>query len=461
MRSKSCQLNKVCLLVLAVMLAVSGCTPIEIVTKSQTAEPPTLEVLPSSTVTPRPSATAVSGTTPTLVPLPASSFTPEPSATLVSVEEPFPDILFYIGGDGTDICPSEDKTQIWFSAYPYEAFQLLSPDPAIDYKYPEWSPDGKWIAYVESKPSLISEWEPNPVITGTDTVWIMRPDGSEQHEVSEGITSTIGQYLQGSGVSCVVTSSTINPLIWSPDGQHIVIVRAGLENGYPYYSYYLTDVNSGNTQLLLTTQKQHSTPTWISNDQIIFVGDQGMVEVFHITDNDLFDITTFPFPLEVQPETIWFFLRQTDDYTLMGGFFNGVTGISPKPTYQSIWNLNIATGEWEKITDLNVEGWGAPQFGNQMAALFRGQEIIILDPLTWQTIDTLALPADMETRHKKFIPNELDIVSFLGSVGEENEGLWAIRLQPVNQEPDLILDLSYFLSIIGSEKHVFNYSFRP
>lgn len=94
----------------------------------------------------------------------------------------------------------------------------LTDGSALD-RYPRWSPDGQWIAYVR----------------GTDqgrhnSLWIMRSDGSTAH----GIIS--------------LTAEEILQLTWSPDSQHLLYRSQSTDNRSDYRAVVIDQ--NGNSLLI-------------------------------------------------------------------------------------------------------------------------------------------------------------------------------------------------------------------
>jgi WD40 repeat protein len=95
-------------------------------------------------------------------------------------------------------------------------------EPGITSREPAWSPDGAWIAYRGGR------------YDGEHGIWLVRPDGSEDHQVTD-------QQEPDGGMTAVPH--------WSPDGRRIVSVQGG-----PGAEHLFTvDAGGANRRALPTT----------------------------------------------------------------------------------------------------------------------------------------------------------------------------------------------------------------
>ena len=111
----------------------------------------------------------------------------------------------------------------------------LDVNHAIDESLPSWSPDGKWIAMVRS------EWGSDISIHG-DQIWLMRPDGSEAHPLTQDHEAIHGQP------------------IWSPDGRFLLYDIDSLGISGAHSGINILDIETGDVYEIAPSGNR---PAWL------------------------------------------------------------------------------------------------------------------------------------------------------------------------------------------------------
>jgi hypothetical protein len=419
----------------------------------------------SSTPTPTQTETLLPASTPKQESIPTYTSTPIP----IVENLPLPDLLLEVSGGGDEFCMLKDMDEIWFLTS-HGTYQPLLSSPDVNYHFPAWSPDGEWIAFVESRPAIVFEDDlPSAVITGTDTIWIMHPDGSELRAVGESLPNALMSHPMGIGLGCDVWAQIDFSPRWSPNGIYLAYVHS--TNMSTLFSYYLTDVKSGITSLILTTHSDPSDFIWLpSGNQFLLESpdEAGTFKQVTIRAMDKIEVETIShaLPKELEESQRHFFEATDNDNILRGYFFSDGTNISPTAKQSSIWELNIATGEWKQLIELQKEIWYGSQIGSRWGLWYihKTNIMIIFDKANWDEIGKLVLPSDMEIHGNL---QELETYGpdwriFQASTSTVQDGIWAIRLEPGIAKPVLLWDVAaLFAAGADPGKYFTGYTFRP
>lgn len=382
-----------------------------------------------------------------------------------------PDLLFSVTRASRYACMTPGSAEIWLAAYPYTAPKALLRSSEADYLYPSWSPDGQWIAYVESKPEIIPEDKlAQPLkISGADTVWVIRPDGSERRQVSEPFPSAVFSHLMGINVACDDLAFINSVLEWSPDGNDLVFVQSSLGSGMKWtHTYYLTDINTGKTQELFS-QSRLAKVLWLpQNHQLLIQSDTEAFHQIDIQDVDHVQVQerTFALPAEANNELSNYEFQTIDQPGYLYGIFEYENTNYQKDFDErvAIWKLDLASDHWENVIQLPVKDWYKTQILTDRVITCDAatKKIGFLDPLNWTMNDGMQLPFNLN-----FICNFQEFVDetgntwglFEGSTDETGLGLWAVPLRPDKEsEPRLLLPYTF---ILGEVSDVSYFAFQP
>jgi hypothetical protein len=338
-------MHNVCATLVTIVL-VAACVP------SRTEQPATFMVPTAISETPpytptNASADTVEPLTPTTTPLPAVI----PASTSGSSD--LPDLALGLGsGEPEFVCTNEARGQIWLTTYPYITVTiLLADEKGTSYSQPRWSPDGQWIAFVKSDPR-----------STTDSIWTIRPDGSEMHKVSDEFPR---QEVTVSGV-CVPNAGIINLIGWSPDGRWLTFFYRHLEadQTIEQKDWYLVNIEQGQTRLI---QKEIQLPllsTWSPDGlQLAFADDLPRIDwrvphgtkqitVLEVEQSALLTSDAFSLPSEVPGsfEVDQLFWGKSGSVLYASLYDTAYRPLGESPSF--LWRLDVQQKEWQKETDL-------------------------------------------------------------------------------------------------------------
>jgi Tol biopolymer transport system component len=115
---------------------------------------------------------------------------------------------------------------------------VLSGDASV--RDPLWSPDGKWIAYGCDEGRSEDE-------RGMHDIWLMRPDGSENHAVTEGSSDTTEGRMH------------FELYCWSPGSDRLCTVGWRLDGlGVEHGGLYLVEVEAGGLSEIFANRRESS-----------------------------------------------------------------------------------------------------------------------------------------------------------------------------------------------------------
>ncbi len=110
--------------------------------------------------------------------------------------------------------------------------QAISDDQSVEDSVAAWSPDGSWIAFGRRPPRTAAGRQ----------LWLMRPDGSEAHPITEDPEFNYG------------------PPYWSPNGRFLLFQRYSLLEQQSDPGVWMLDIESGKQTELAASGMQ---PQWL------------------------------------------------------------------------------------------------------------------------------------------------------------------------------------------------------
>jgi len=301
--------------------------------------------------------------TSTQILLPPLSVTASQIPSITSSRLNFPELLINIGEAYPlracrkgEFSSAYSLGRVMLARYSYDQVNELLSDKDTGFYSPIWSPDGKWIAYITLVPKVSQSY----VLTGgtgirtefngSDSIWLMRPDGTEKHRIGDALARSEIQLPKS---SCNATGGIFSLNGWSSNGQWISFQYAPVPAPSTLGSesnLYAINIASGETQLLAKSISYLSS-RWSPKSArlaVIPFGDR-QVDVISVEPTNAKPLT-FSVPIS-QPDTTelkdirWSY----DEKSLIAVTENQRLNYSP----QTIWRINIETGQWTLLATLD------------------------------------------------------------------------------------------------------------
>jgi hypothetical protein len=150
---------------------------------------------------------------------------------------------------GIGFDPLPGTTEIWESTYPFNDKRVLLPHTEnTNYFSPIYSPDGEWIAYIVSKPVFdYAGRAMTPGVYGSDSIWIMRKDGTDKRQISPSFASTYVVIDHNRYYSQRIETY----MDWSPDGNYLHFYYQNYDTvNHTWMELYILDSTSGKCSLV-------------------------------------------------------------------------------------------------------------------------------------------------------------------------------------------------------------------
>lgn len=382
------------------------------------------------------------------------------------------DLLLGIVRDDRDFCNILGNEEIWISKYPYHDTLTLLADDHSDYQMAKWSPDGGWIAYVESKPEIVfSDNVDMSAVKGTAKVWLVRPDGSEKHPVSDAIPAVIYSRIVGNVYTCS-DLSFISYLSWSPDGKFLVFVRTWVNKGIRGTAeFYITEIATGNTNMFLSQGGGYKDIFWRFDENNFFLqSDNDQLLEVNVQNIENIQIKSTPliFPEKVRSFKYIKFLPSGNELKPYAIFYMQADNSTSPNTSDAerviILRLDLLSRNWSEIVELPLQFFSEKGVLNDAIILCDNDHgYKVFDSKNGELLGVVEIPSDLDYRACSFTEvdsgdNNLWVI-FKGTKNKE-EGLWASALIPGSDEdpPELVFNTSKFLD---SPSEISFFSYQP
>jgi hypothetical protein len=296
--------------------------------------------------------------------------------------------------------------------------------------------------------------------TGTDSIWIMRGDGSDKKKISDDIPSVL---IRSSFYNaCFEETRVLFPLNWSQDGKYIAFVQSTWDKG-PAYNYYAVDLASGNTQFLLS-QHFSALPVWLA-DNTVAISDKGVIKLIKGLGTNNLTKTEISYPPSIPIESESYVSNLNNGKDLVVSFRIGSTLTSPVPKQVSVWAFNPISEEWKQLTTIDKKTWGIPDVGNKLVALCEEKVITLINLNSWKTISQITsdnlntdwIKCGLLRRVQQYARNDLFVLAVNSGSTLELE---VIITGDQNSEIKTLIDSSAF-SQIPEGVQILDFSLSP
>jgi hypothetical protein len=355
-----------------------------------------------------------------------------------------PNLIIHTVKEGRDECIPVGKGNAWTTQSPYVQINSFLSSDNTNILKSSWSPNGEWIAYIESKPSTSAIGEENPVEDGTDQVWIIRPDGTGKRAVGEALISAdllLSNY-------CVRFQYIFPDLFWSPDSRYIIYPYIAQVMPQVEWVYLLYDLETEN--LLKYRNLRGNTPIeWSTQgDQLLMVKDDGSIIVTQINSGKIDERDSIDFPqadANYFNEVAW---GQDDQSIIALISFRWKPGA---PVYDSIWEFELSTREWSKKFDYQQLGVKYSEnmftnFGKTKAQIWSTlpiSQFYILDFKTWVVsgpFPSITQEFDYIQTKWVMVDNETEFLMFV-SAASDHQVVGVSNFIKNNMQSRILIDL--------------------
>ncbi len=359
--------------------------------------------IPTPSLTPLPTPTTAKTPTYIATPSPTESLAPTPGVTPEPIIPPLPGALLNLSSTEFPLSTCMKGMlpgQIWYASYPYSAARVLASDAQIGFYEPRWSPKYDWIAYVAVNPTKAQETVFNSAsiirqFADSDSIWIMRPDGSGRRRISQSFPRVD---FETAGGSCRRVGGIVSLVGWSPDSQWLTFNVFSPKKDAPLnISNTLYLVNTQTGELRLAAHEAYEAHWQPDSDKLAAVLTRDNTTVFGPTVAILAVGQS-----DISPEKVSLPSQLPAEYTLeqlqwdQDGHSLLVLGVDRSSSFNfpmTLWRVDVATKTWTKITSLQSDNLPWLSFGTpDVTCSDFPNSLELRDPNDWSSLSTLKAP---------------------------------------------------------------------
>lgn len=188
-----------------------------------------------------------------------------------------------------------------------------------------------------------------------------------------------------------ITRGIDTPVRWSPDGERIAFVVSDLTEGRLRQEFYLGNVETASSQVILSqVSGARQPPEWSPDgSRLVIIGND-----IQIVDTKSLNVESIPVPPELPAEfkmasVSW---NTTGNSILVTGYDSST--VPDTDAVISLWQVDTTSRNWEKLTELGTLGVDdpiRPILGKAWAVVCGTKSaptdaLRTLDPSTWQMV---------------------------------------------------------------------------
>lgn len=452
---KKADQKRISLLIWILTIALSSCGKNNAVNPIKTVSPEL--IIPTGTVTFLPDLSIEDSLTP--IP-PTKDITSPYEKEEHFTESVRRDLLLGVVRDDRDFCNISGNEEIWISRHPYNDTLTLLADDQSDYQMAKWSPDGSWIAYVESKPEIVfSDTVDMSEVNGTARVWLIRPDGTDNHPVSDAVPAVIYSRVAGNGYLSCSDLSFISHLTWSPDGEFLIFVRQLVNFGKNGTAeFYITETATGKTNQFLSQGGGYKDIFWQLGERHFFLqSDHDQLLEVDVQNIENIQIKSIPliFPENVRSFKDFKLLSSGSDLKPYAVFYmpaeNSTSSNTSDPERVLVWSLDLPSRNWREVLELPFQFFSEDGILTHAIILCDiEQNYKVFDSASGEPSGVLKNLSEFNYCANSFTEMDTgDNHLWAVFISEKNQekGIWAVRLIPGYDEapPELVYNTSKFL----------------